>query len=76
MENYKLDAIVGAGKTATNKTEKVHALVQPILRWIETDINRKLNKKGGLGCDVHLKGNKSVAARPLPWSWPGQDRLC
>lgn len=40
------DAILGAGKTATKKADKVRALVRPIPRWRETDITRKLNKKG------------------------------
>lgn len=46
LAENRSDAILGAGKTATKKADKVRVLVRPIPRWRETDITRKLNKKG------------------------------
>lgn len=57
VENQS-DAILGPGKTVTNKTDTVHAHGP----WgdhteeRETNINRGMNKKGRLGCDEQPMG--------------------
>ena len=65
VENQS-DAILGPGKTVTNKTDKVHAHGP----WgahteeRETNINRGMNKKGRLGCDEHYE-EKPMGPRPF-----------